>query len=315
MSSLTIDKMREKRNSKNVPYIKFARNYSPSKLNILYCFFEGDEDKRYYIPRIEKVTSKESKVFTCKGKDKVIELFEFINTKAEYMEVPILYFVDKDYSNDRTINNLYVTPCYSIENFYSDKYTVKKVLINEFNLDEDDNDFLLTLKLYQDLQDIFHLKLLVFNAWLSCQNDIREKNRISTRLKIDGAIKTYFKSFDKVVKSCLKSIDSEVSNLEDIQYIEQLYPSSEKVDISKLEEKIYLFRELNHTCIFRGKFEIRFLVSFLKRVQEEMNKKESNIFEKKSNCSFVFDINNAISNLSNYAYTPECLEKFLIKFK
>ena len=315
MSSLSVDEMREKRHSKNVPFIKFARTYSSENLNLLYCFFEGLEDKRYYSPRIENITNKESKVFSCNGKDKVIELLEFISKKIEYQKANLLYFVDKDYSRDRTIDNLYVTPCYSIENFYSDKYTIKKILINEFNLDENDTDFILSLELYEKLQKEFHTKLLIFNAWLSCQNDLREAKSKSTRLKIDGVLKSHFRNFNNVIKRGLNSIDDKLTILENQQNIESLYPNAEKIDSKKLEEKIALFKTLPYKCIFRGKFEISFLISFLNNLQDEINQKESSLFEKKCNCGFLFDINNAISNLSNYAYTPECLVKYLTQFR
>jgi hypothetical protein len=304
MTDSLIDKLRENRETAPVAYTEFVLAYSKEEED-LYCFFEGDEDKRYYRIRIKQ----EFKNFTCGGKDNVKKVFKLINEHKEYNLANTLFFIDKDYSNEQKNSNIYVTPCYSIENFYTATEVLKNILINEFNLKELDKDFILIVEKFKMLQSKFHNELLFFNAWLACQSDLREKNGIKTYLSIDTKVKSYFEG---IVKNKL----SEIKNFDDLKKIDiienTLFSNAPKIETQKLQKKIDEFKSKIDSCVFRGKFELRFMVSFLQQLKNEIGKQPSkSIFEKKQKCTFEFKYENVISTLSQYAITPDCLKEFI----
>jgi len=303
MSKSLIEKLRQSRENAPVAYTEFVLSCS-KKEHSLYCFFEGDEDKRYYRIRINK----EFDNFTCGGKDNVKKVFELINNHEVYKRKNTLFFTDKDYSNEKTNNNIYVTPCYSIENFYSNQDVLADILENEFNLKKTDNDYKTITKKYTILQKKFHEELLIFNAWLACQNDIRTEKLLKTYLSIDDKIKSYFQG---IVKNHLVGIRN-FDDLKNIEFIENLFSKAPKVEEKQLSNKVEEFKKHNHDCIFRGKFEIKFMISFLQQLKNEIGRKHSlSIFESKQKCTLEFKFENLISTLSQYAITPTCLENFI----
>lgn len=310
MQNNLIDTLRDSRKSEYVAYTQFSLAYSNQ--NCLYCFFEGDEDKRYYGTRIKFKTDRDFKSFTCGGKDKVKKIFELITSKSEYNDSITLYFIDKDYTQESSTSNIYVTPCYSIENFYTSKNALHEIFINEFNLQTEEEDYQLVMSLYIQLQEDFHKKLLFFNAWLACQNDLREQESVKTYLKIDNVVNNYFRGFlnDNLV---------EISNFNDLNDLDKLetdlFPKAQKIPMSTLEEKISLFQSEDNQCIFRGKFELLLMVTFLKKLKNEICKSNSTIFTKKHKCTLVFDTSNAISVLTQHAHTPSCLTDFLNPYR
>lgn len=306
MTNSLIEKLRNNRETAPVAYTEFVLSYSKEKKS-LYCFFEGDEDKRYYRIRLKQKFEN----FTCGGKDNVKKVYKMINGHEEYNLANTLFFIDKDYTDEQTSANIYVTPCYSIENFYTTQEVLINILINEFNLKEKDNDFKLILGKFNLLQTKFHEELLVFNAWLACQSNLREQNGTQTYLSIDSKVKSYFEGIVKNKLDGIKSFD----DLKNIDFVENtLFSEAPKIEKQELQKKIEEFKSKIGSCIFRGKFELRFIVSFLQQLKNEIGQKPSkSIFEKKQKCTFEFKYENIISTLSQYAFTPDCLKEFIDK--
>jgi len=307
-----LDEMKGSLKSAHVAYTKFVNSYSKNDTNLIYCFFEGDEDKRYYGSRLTLKYQQEYKDFNCGGKDKVYKAEELIKNRIEYAEANVLYFIDKDYSNDETNNNIYVTPCYSIENLYSTEETLKQILQNEFNMSSDDENFTKILEFYNESLILFHDKLLFLNSWLSCQNEIREKSKSSTRLNINETLKKYFKENENIFTKDLEIGLNIFDDLENQTILENiLFPDAPNITYEIINSKITYFASLNKSCMFRGKFELKFFIDFLKRIKENLTKKEQIIFTKKYKCPLSFQVDNAISNLTQYANNPDCLYIFL----
>lgn len=311
MSDTLLEKMKVAAEAGHVAYTNFVRAYSKNKPNLVYCFFEGDEDKRYYGARITILYEREYKDFTCSGKDKVIKAQELIKNRHEYNDAKVLFFVDKDYSDDKTNNTIYVTPCYSIENFYSSTETLINVLQNEFNM-SDDEDIEKVIKLYDESLTSFHNKLLFLNIWLAYQHDIRIESKLSTRLNINEALKKYFKVDENMFDKNLKVKVDIFNDLENIDILENiLFPSASKISTEAIQEKRNNLDLQNLSCSFRGKFEFKFFIDFLKKLKEEVGSKNQKILPKKYKCNLYFQIDNGISVLTNYAITPSCLKVFL----
>ena len=302
--------------SGHVAYANFVRVYSKTKPNMVYCFFEGDEDKKYYGTRITIKYEKEFQDFTCGGRDLVLKAKELINNRNEYNKAKALFFIDKDYTDDKIENELYVTPCYSIENFYSTEETLKKLLQNEFSMSRSDENFIKIVKLYTESLDSYHNKLLFLNAWLSCQHDIRINTKSNTRLNVNEVLKKYFKINENMFDTNLNLKLNIFDDLENKEILENtLFVNAPKISDDLLFKKLLLFNsnDFSKACMFRGKFELKFFIDFLKRLKEEVTIKNTKISTKKYKCALSFKIEDSISILAQYSSTPNCLIQFLDK--
>lgn len=309
-----LNEMKESAESGHVAYTNFVRAYSKTKQNIVYCFFEGDEDKKYYGTRITIKHEREFQDFTCGGRDLVLKAKELIKNRLEYDKAKTLFFIDKDYTDDKVENELYVTPCYSIENFYSTKETLKKVLQSEFNMNKSDENFTKVVKLYTKSLDIYHDKLLFLNAWLSCQHDIRISTKSSTRLNINEVLKKYFNIDENMFDANLNLKLDKFDDLGNKEILENnLFISAPKVTTDMINSKIAYFDNIDNSCMFRGKFELKFFIDFLKRLKEEATSKHPKILTKKYKCALSFKLEDSISVLAQYSNTPTCLIQFLDK--
>lgn len=309
--------MLEESESGHVAYTNFVTAYSTDNPELIYCFFEADEDKKYYGGRITMKYQKEFEDFPCGGRDFVLKAIELITNRTEYNEAKVLFFIDKDYTDDKVEDKLYVTPCYSIENFYSTKDTLKRILNREFNMKEKDENFIKILDLYTTLLTNYHNELLLLNAWLSCQYDIRIKTKMSTRLNINEVLKNYFKNNDNMFDVDLNLRANIFDDLKNKDILENtLFNDAPKISDDLLNEKLALFNssDFNKACMFRGKFELKFFIDFLKKLKEEATSKDPKILTKKYKCTLSFKLEDSISVLSQYSNTPYCLIAFLDKY-
>lgn len=310
-SSDLLTQMRNAKKSAHVAFSNFAREFSKHDRDVAYCFFEGDEDKRYYGTRIFIKYSKKHKNYTCGGKGEVVKVISMINNSEIYKKYYNLFFIDKDFSNDITNNSLYVTPCYSFENFYTLEQTFIRILENEFNMEIDSKDFQKALELFNNNKNKFHDSLFVLNTWLSCQYDYKIKSHSINNLCINDTLKDYFNPNKNMFNSQMELNINLFNDLKNKDFLEEtLFPSAFKITTEDFENKKELIKNSNKSYYYRGKFEIKFMIDFLKVFKEEANKKNSTFFEKKYNCKLIFNLESFASSLSQYAETPDCLSNF-----
>tara|TARA_B100000378_G_C18035096_1_gene408814 strand:- start:22 stop:960 length:939 start_codon:yes stop_codon:yes gene_type:complete len=300
------EKLRQESYSEHVAYTEFILKLKNNTQG-LFCFFEGKEDNKYYGIRIKNITQREYKGIVCGNKDNLIKLEKLISTKEEYTDIDKLYFIDKDFSVNCSFDNIYCLPSYSIENEYSKIEVLRNILINEFSLDTEHPDFQKVIDYFNKTREEFHANTLLLNSWLSCQNQIREETENSTRLNIDQKVGDYFKN---PVNTDLNTI-SDFSDLDTKEKIEAIFNEAPKVDSEVLNNEIAKFEQSDCYSTFRGKFELRFFISFLSRLQGEICKKEPELFDEKHKCSLKFEYPSALTSLSIYALTPECLIEYL----
>jgi len=314
IESSLLSQMIESRNTGHVAFTNFVSDYDKMKNEIIsYCFFEGDDDKRYYNPRIKIKYKFDNLNYVCKGKDNLLKAYNLIESKNEYNDAIKLYFVDKDFSEDLTLNNLYVTPYYSIENFYSNENVLKNILIEEFNMKSDSKDYELVLEYYSNLLNEFHTNIIFLNAWLYNQYQVRIRDGLSTRLNINEKLKSYFNPEKNIIRDTFELNIDNIENLNSKEKLEEIFNEAPLISIIEIEDTIERFNEMDKTNVFRGKFELKFFIDFLKKIKEEMQKKNSTIFDCKYKCSLDFKLINSISVLTQYAITPNCLDDFLDK--
>ncbi len=294
------DLISAKENSASVALHKFILlvNTFPEDL---FCFFEG-KDSPYFSPRIESDFEGEFHPINCKGKKNVIKLFELIEKKNEYDKYKKAFFIDRDF--DQSIKSkydiLYETPCYSIENLYSGLSTFKKILKSEFDLTEVDKEFQDCVALYQARQNEFHDTTLLFNAWYACLKVKALKEGVSTNVNLDN----------KLPKGFVVIRIEGISQNYDLDKIDETFTNSLAYDKQELQEKIEEFKQVDKRKVFRGKYEIEFVYEIIKALINDANDKKLKKYLKKRT-KLNLDKAQIISQLSQYAETPDCLKEFI----
>lgn len=311
-----IQEAKEELNSGLVAYTEFVLDFKKKADNI-YCFFEGKEDRSYYSFRTNLIYHNENYFdYICNGKDNVLKLYKLINNHLIYSKSNVGYFVDYDFDGVTLPKEVYTTPYYSIENFYVVDKAFENILINEFNISRKCPCFREAKTKFTVARKKFHQKIIFLNAWLACQNDYRRKKGIKTRLNIEDSLKKVITAddFNKIVSSDLITINFP-QQLITQQNIESIFCDSPKIEKTIFERKLLEFKKVKGEEVFRGKFELKFLVSFLNRFKDEIGKRKNSAFQKRYSTPLRFEYVTSISQLTNNAVTPQCLIEYIKAIK
>ncbi len=293
------DLRRERAESANTAYVIFDKHVREGKLG-LFCFFEG-KDSPYYIARIRMIYKGNYYPITCLGKSKVLKVNELIQYHREYDDFKTAFFVDRDFDPPVMNPKIYETPYYAIENFYTSPTVFAEILKSELGFTEIDEDFKKCMQLYEDLQKAFHEAATLFNAWYACLIHIRNTSNQLTGVSL-GA--------EPIPKEFVTITLRSVSNNYDMNSLRIKYPESLIIDNQIVEAKILEFSTQDKGKVFRGKFEIEFMLRVLTDLIQDS--KTTKMFISKP---VKYNITNtqAISQFSQYAETPDCLMAYLQK--
>lgn len=279
--------------SSNVAFHKFVLLHRRHRTH-LFCFFEG-VDSQYYFPRINSLEENHQPI-VCGNKKAVIESHKLI--KSKYNDFRTKFFVDADFDTNTEMQDLYITPSYSIENLYCTEKTVSNILKNELHFSVIDEEYNQVLSIFRNRQEEFHNSTALFNLWY-----------FSIKKKAE-ALKTIpnVSLADKFPKEFITFSFENVEATYNLETIKLKFPNA--LDVS--EDEILSYKKDFDTkppiYRFRGKYEIEFLIKFLIMIIED-----SNIYNKviKRKTKFRVDPALILSQLTQYADTPECLMEFL----
>lgn len=298
--------VQEIRNSRSKGVVIFTKFCQAKKhhTDCLFCFFEG-EDIKYYSSRIEKYTGygyEKTISYNCGGRKEVLKAYQLIRSKAEYSHINMMFFIDRDYAPlAEVLDNVYQTPCYSIENFYTSSNCFSRFIVREFGINVIDEDYKMCIADYSRRQSEFHEKILFLNAWLSCQRKLEEANNEKRIVLADYKISKLFATIaiDKI----------EVKQPIEMNLLKQHFNNAYELADDVLQTEYDFYKRNNQQQLFRGKFELEFLRKIVESIKSK--NKDNTYFHSHYNCVYV-DVNvNTISALSEYADTPECLIEFL----
>jgi len=280
--------------------------------DFLFCFIEGKEDKKYYSFRVEMITQRQIEMMPCGGRDGILKLYKLIFSKPDLKGNDIAFFLDKDYGVRIKKKKLYTIPSYSIENQYVFDDSFESLLKNEFNLKSSEDDYAKAIFLYKKCKSEFHKQTLFLNAWLAAYFDKRQIDKSLKRLKIDDGLRGLFTS---LIQSDLQGINNidRIHKKEDLEKIFNLQKTT--INKSQIDQRINSLKYRKKDLVFRGKFEFKFFIEFMKKFKNEICKSKPTIFKEKHKCSISFDDATGLTVLNSYAYTPSCLVKFLEQFK
>jgi hypothetical protein len=299
------NKMRIAKDTFRVQLEEFMRKCEPNRTDQLFCFVEGNEDKNFYNSKIRGVINIMPTTVVCRNKANVLKMYDEIEKRVEYKTLKIGYFVDKDFDPKCEKNDVYETPCHSIENLFVQEETVKIMLEDIFRIDIYEEDFTTALNFFRSLLELFHQKILFLNVWLCCQ--LENNSELYPQLRIDNTVE---KSFEQIVLPNMVGISS-FSEFETKEKIETLFSKAAPIDNQIFFDKIEFFKQQDHSYAFRGKFEVEFLNSFLQRLREVLNKSDGIIWKKKYTPIIMIEKNKILYQLADKVIIPQCLREYI----
>ena len=311
MASDLLQEIREAGRSYIVVYKQFlseCKKGSP----ILFCFFEGEDDRTYYARQISCHTSYLH--YVCNGKGNVVRVHTLISKNKDYRQTKTAYFVDSDFDTSLNINSIFETPAYSIENAYSEGLCFNTILTDRFKISRKaqdgsvNPDYEQSIKLYRELQNTFHKKIGLLNAWLACQakSPNNQKLNIGKNAVLNGIIK------DVVTRHLILAPLDEIDS---IQKLESIFPEAIPITLDRVTNMLNELNVKGPALYFRGKFELNFFRSFLFSFKSNISFKTEHKLSRKYNTSGVrlpVDESDLIQNYAGIAFVFPNLNSYIL---
>jgi hypothetical protein len=297
-----IEELRKSKDKPQVAFQEFALS-TGEKPAYLFCFFEC-KDNAYYVPRIKQYTNDYYPI-KCGNKKAVLDVYALIAGKPEYRKYKSGFFIDRDFNDSVGEKNppIFETPCYSIENLYVSLNVFKEIIINEFHLSEnkDKQLFNTLLDIYKERQKEFHAAILLLNAWYAC---LIEKKDKETGVTLNDL------KLNQIVDIRIQSV-AQKYNLEKLK---EIFPNAIIIDEATLNRKIELFKLIEQHKVFRGKYEIEFMLKLIKEILSDSYRTKT-VIKEKINTSFgdgsSLNQELLLNIFSAYAETPQKLLNYL----
>lgn len=301
-----VDVLVKSRDNLSVKFMEFTRISSKQKYAV---FFEG-EDEKYYSIRINSIyPSLKWSGIKCGGKSNVVDIRKRIREHEAYSAAPCMFFVDADFDDNSNLINcddIYITPCYSIENFYISIDTYTKVLSAEFGVNDSLDCFDNAIACFNEAKSSYIDAIKEFNFL------IRELRFMERRRELTGRLNINNISFENLIKVDIGNIEK----IYDEKVPNSIFPELPDGIVIELDNSKQHFDNLSGEQWFRGKQNLEFFRIFIEKLKADRCKKNARkIFKDKGNVKLQISKANCISELSQYADTPECLLEFLRRQK
>ena len=294
---VTLEELRIGREAASAAFMEFTskRKYH---LDHVFCFYEG-EDGKYYDHRIRSIIGNNFFHIKAGSKSKVLKVMKLIKNKSEYQNVITMFFVDRDMGFDMEEykeKDVYVTPCYSIENLYVNEESFGMILETEFGLNIDDVDYNKYKQKFVEMYHDFCELMVEFNSLILIR---KEKELDCGKVNIQ-----------KIKTTDLITIDIFSGVSKSSKYSNTIAELKEKLDVKDEEITSAKMRLLEHgekSYTFRGKNQFDFMTKFI----EQLCNRKDELFASVPTSINISPNQNRLSSYSMYAQTPACLEAFL----
>lgn len=295
-------------NTATVKFLEVTRIHSKSP-NTVVCIFEG-EDEKYYGCRLSASFGHDRwRGINTGGREVVLELRSKILNHSVYKKCKFLCFIDRDFEHwyiNPDPDNIYITPCYSVENFYANATCLNGVLSAEFKVtdfNEHSAEHEKCLKVFNARMAEAATHILEFNAWAKSRSIMARDQKTPIRIFLNDISSSDLVDLD--LSSC-----SIKYNPHDIKSLFKKLDNSMLDPAALTEARSSLGSPLSD---YRGKQQVQLFKTFLKALKKDFTTPGNIIFTKKQKLKIDFDNDNIdiLSTLSQYAQTPDCLRSFL----
>jgi hypothetical protein len=295
--------MRDKRSSYVVELLKLIKridNYHDTVVSV----FEG-EDAKYYGTRIDVILgSYTRKNLTCGGKSNVLRLRDKVSENVELSQAKIIYFVDTDFDENVTDENIYSTPCYSVENLYASCKTLENLLKDELGLCAIKEATLINdvVEMYEKIEVLSDEALVELNAFIMAYS-----NKEGVSLNLNNHEVNKFLAFS------LNEVD--ITKLYTFDDLLKCFSIGVELDKSDFFDSLEIINSKDKNVFCRGKFRLDYFRIFVNSIFDCARNGSGVFINKKIKPKITLSKNNILSDLSQYASTPDCLITFLESYK
>lgn len=280
--------------TQTVPFQRFELFTSKFGQDCIYCFVEG-RDLPYYSIRIEAIACIPCKFIDSGGKKNVIAINNLLRQKMEYSRYKTLYMVDKDYDDNSNLDkSIYVTPCYSVENFYQVNNIVDKL----FCLLPDNPNYEPCVRYIDEQYQNFLSAISLFCSWYYSVKQFERTNNTILNINLNENINSHY--IDYIVDENGISIKSDY-NLENLNI-----DYNTNISQKEIETNLQYINKDN----IRGKYLFQFLEKLLTYFNKDSNKKGPHKFLKQP-LSINLDRKKMMTTLNSIAITPKGLKDYI----
>lgn len=295
----------------SVKFLEITRIRSKDP-NILACIFEG-QDEKYYGCRLSTILGhgKWAGINTG-GRKIVLEVRDLILAHAIYKNTKFACFIDRDYGDwfqNPDPQRIYITPCYSVENLYTSETCFSQILAAEFDItpySSKSKDYQAALQIFKDRTSEFLDHALKFNCWAKSRAIMERENKQPIKLYLSDISAESIA--DITLSSCTIKYDP--------NDISSLFKKLKNSDLcsQSTQEAFAGLKKCDRLLHFRGKQQLEFFGILISLLKIEISKSNSKIFSNKKSVKLSLEKTDLISELSQYAITPECLTEFIKSF-
>jgi hypothetical protein len=300
------DRTEKLRKAREIPQVELQKYHLLRSKNgtKLICAFEGHDDVTFYDTIFNNINPNiKYAPFVCNGKDKVLALRDILARNVASDAALVRFLVDADFDGLKGKlpgSDIYLTPCYSIENLLVGRPILEKLLRGEFRCHDEHGDADI-----ENIGNLFELRLTEFNACMREANQLLFFAR-TTDIKlapIDDKLTA------KYLSMSLKPITVVGSHAQLCTLLGYENPP----DASALSVCKQAFDLLDPSMDWRGKFLFAFFRKFLSHIKDDRGTKTPVHFKKKGNMTFSPE-NDIIRTLTTLIAVPECLRAFVSNF-
>jgi hypothetical protein len=266
--------------------------------DVVVLAFEGDDDKIVYGQWIRRVRPQfQYEPFPCGGKKEARDLKNALGRDLAQLGNNVFFVVDRDYDDlagFNSIDKLFITEMYAVENYIVDEEVLEELLRDEFPCHAKPDVRQLIVKAFRKDYDDFlrHTADINKRLYIARRLGIRLTRRLPTGLR-------------QLAKVELRNVTSAGTKPEELVLCEREPTSEESARFS--EE----FKQLDPKLRYRGKFAIKFFREWLKKLSEEYLAGEAGAFGRRMPEGAIRRAEFVLSNFASKSRLPKGFAAFV----
>lgn len=270
---------------------------------------EGKDDPKFYTSKFTAILGNKWSMVSVGGKSKVLEVRESIRNHPIYRGDSVFFLMDKDFDEKDPEQDIYITPCYSIENLYCTPETIRNLVISECGL----SDYKASKRL--EIIDYIVREYIKLRSTYHNSRQLTAANSIF--LYVRKKLQDRKVSLDKIVKIEVDIIQgkahTKLIKKDKYHQIKQ----TEKNDFRKFVLADTQLKSIltNPGDLFRGKQEILLLKEFIRSLKDggHLSKEVTQLFGHKIKLENHSLSEHTLSAVAQYVPAPDCLIDFISK--
>lgn len=275
------------------------------KAEYLFCFVEGKTDSDYYMNIVQHNYTGNFVFIYCHNKKNLKKIFNKIYD-IDHSSYNLAFFCDRDYDESFDLDSIYETPCYSIENMYTQQEAFEKFLQYGIKLSKDSKSYANALEAYKEWFLQFHVAIRDFNCYACAKNKFNRDGKLKHIDHFEKSLPNdfiHFKDYPIEITQ-LYNKDSLDARYHTEPHIPSEYISAASAELDSKDPGVW----------YRGKYEISAYIKFLKMLATDANSKTKMNIISEAKVSNQFNGQTFMSDFCQYSLVEEKLIDYIRSF-